>query len=130
LIEHPACLNTGFFAAGDDLVALGFVLGFVVFKLADRCTDRAGRLAVCSREANIRENSPMCRMLGRRETPPVAARAPRRTCDQTSECVLAGMGAVGNHYGYFECLSVVLRPRDELWRCLPIWSWSTCGVSP
>jgi hypothetical protein len=37
LIEHPACLNTGFFAAADDFVALGFVaLGFVVFGLAER----------------------------------------------------------------------------------------------
>jgi len=75
LIEHPACLNTGFFAAVDDLVALGFVVpGFVVFGLAERCTDRPDRLAVCSRKANIRENSPMRRMLGRRETQPVAAR--------------------------------------------------------
>jgi len=37
LIEHPACLNTGFFAAVDGLVALGFVVpGFVVFGLAER----------------------------------------------------------------------------------------------
>ena len=70
MIEHPACLNTGFFAAVDDFV----VLGFVVFGLAERCTDRAGRLAVCSRKANIREKSPIRRMLGRRETQPVAAR--------------------------------------------------------
>jgi hypothetical protein len=32
LIEHPACLNTGFFTAVDDFV----VLGFVVFGLAER----------------------------------------------------------------------------------------------
>ena len=70
MIEQPACLNTGFFAAVDDFV----VLGFVELWLAERCTDRAGRLAVCSRGANIRENSPMRRMLGRRRTLPVAAR--------------------------------------------------------
>ena len=65
LMEQPACLYTGFFAAVD--VGRGAA--------AVRFAGREGGSARCSREANMRENSPMRRILGSADTKAPRARA-------------------------------------------------------